>query len=210
MGQKTRMRIRKRRKKIAEIWDFLASKPLISGEPSKLCSDVRTTLKMLNIPWSSKNRERYLAAMHRAVGAKSCAPLQFMGTRTGRWTFNSGRLYSGKLRENLIQQNYSTIEARVMASREEQWRKMHSDVLDSWRYALTCYGTSTLRSKDGRLSPVDIYDRKDQPHDVAACHPSGEQVDDRSEREAVAPESAGASQTRETNLLRVWRDELIR
>lgn len=88
MGQKARTRIRKRRKKIAETWDFLATKSLIAGDASKLCSDVRITLKMLNIPYSSKNRDRYLAAMHRAVGAKACAPqpLKFWGTKSGRWS----------------------------------------------------------------------------------------------------------------------------
>lgn len=175
MGQKARTRIRKRRKKIAETWDFLATKSLIAGDASKLCSDVRITLKMLNISYSSKNRDRYLAAMHRAVGAKSCAPqpLKFWGTKSGR-----AASYIGKLHENLMQQisevtgvpdellgtpDLSTIEARVMASREEQWRKMQSDVVDSWRSALTCYGTSTLRFKDGQLSPVDINEQNSTP-----------------------------------------------
>lgn len=63
----------------------------------------------------------------------------------------------------VLPNNLSTIEARVMASREEQWRKMQSDVVDSWRSALTYYGTYTLRSKDGQLSPVDINEQNSTP-----------------------------------------------
>lgn len=65
----------------------------------------------------------------------------------------------------------STIEARVTASREEQWQKMQSDVVDSWRSALTCYGTSTLRSKDGRLSPVTPNEQSSIPDASADIKP---------------------------------------
>lgn len=139
-------KIKKRRHSLIKHWDLIATKSLILGPPGKISHDLPGTFVKLSLPWSSRNRDQYLAALKRATGYEK-GIFGYRGTTTGRWRSTATEILAQQIAADT---RMNKIQGGLKSWMDEAYSKVLASAWDAHTFS----GTSMPSVPDGESSPA--------------------------------------------------------